>query len=171
MPDKTAESFRRIPEKATSQERLVDDHDLLEIFACLLFIAEGYQYEFFFAMTEEGEDKLKVDKLYVALKQSFSIYYHMDQYLPGRTKVEMVAKGIKNSRFIVLMLSKAYLQQKDEITRLELIHTINRIREQFTKCAIIVTLEKNLHIPYKLRHILKFSKENADIKLRELACE
>ena len=139
---------------------------------CLcLYITGGYQYEFFFAMTEEGKDKLKADKMYVALKQSFSIYYQMDQYLPGRTKVDMVSEGIKNSRFIILMLSKAYLQQKDEITRLELLHTINRIREELTKCAVIVTLEDNLHIPYKLRHIMKFSKENADIKLRELACK
>ena len=122
-------------------------------------------------MTEEDVDKLKVDKLYVVLKQSFSIYYHLDQYLPGRTKVEMVTEGIKNSRFIVIMLSKAYLLQKDEITQLELIHTINRIGEEFTKCAIIVTLANNFCIPYKLRHIIKIPKEGADIKLRELACE
>ena len=134
-----------------------------------MFTAGDYQYEFFFAMTEEDEDKLEVDKLYVVLKQSFSIYYHMDQYLPGRTKVEMVTEGIKNSRFIILMLSKAYLHQKDEITRLELMYTLNRIGEDFTKCAFIVTLEDNLHIPYKLRHIIKFNKRGADVKLRELA--
>ena len=123
-------------------------------------------------MTEEGEDKLDVDKLYVTLKQSFSIYYHMDQYLPGRTKVEMVKEGIRNSRFIVLMLSKAYVQQKkDEIIQLELKHTIKRIREECTKCAFIVTLENNIHIPYKLRHVTKFNKEGADMKLRELACK
>lgn len=122
-------------------------------------------------MTEEDRDKLEVDKLYVVLKQSFSIYYQLDQYLPGRTKVEMVTEGIKNSRFIVIMLSKAYLQQKDDVTRLELIHTMNRIDQEFRKCAFIVTLEDNLFIPYKLRHIVKFSKENADVKLKELACE
>ena len=122
-------------------------------------------------MTEENKDKLEVDKLYVVLKQSFSIYYQLDQYLPGRTKVEMITEGIKNSRFIVIMLSKAYLQQKDEITQLELIHTMHRIEEECTKCAVIITLEDNLHIPYKLQHIMKFHKEGADIKLRELASE
>ena len=122
-------------------------------------------------MTEENKDKLEVDKLYVVLKQSFSIYYQLDQYLPGRTKVEMITEGIKNSRFIVIMLSKAYLQQKDETTQLELIHTMHRIEEECTKCAIIITLEDNLHIPYKLQHIMKFHKEGADIKLRELASE
>ena len=74
------------------------------------FITGDYQYEFFFAMTDDDKDKLEVDKLYVVLKQSFSIYYQLDQYLPGRTKVEMVTEGIKNSRFIIMMLSKAYLQ-------------------------------------------------------------
>ena len=133
----------------------------------LIFITGDYQYEFFFAMTEDDEDKLEVDKLYMVLKQSFSIYYQLDrQYLPGRTKVEMVTEGIKNSRFIIIMLSKAYLQQKDQ---LELLYTMNRIEKEFTKCAFIVTLEDNLFIPYKLRHIMKFSKEGADIKLKELA--
>ena len=122
-------------------------------------------------MTEEDKDKLEVDKLYVALKQSFAIYYQLDQYLPGRTKVEMVTDGIKNSRFIVIMLSKAYLEQKDEIVQLELIHTMNRIEKEFTKCAFIVTLQDDLFIPYKLRHIMRFSKEGADVKLKELACE
>ena len=135
----------------------------------LIIITGDYQYEFFFAMTED--DKLEVDKLYVVLKQSFSIYYQFDQYLPGRTKVEMVTEGIKNSRFIIIMLSKAYLQQKDEINQLELMHTMNRIEKDFTKCAFIVTLEDNLFIPYKLRHIMKFPKENADVQLKELACE
>ena len=135
----------------------------------LIFITGDYQYEFFFAMTEDDEDKLEVDKLYMVLKQSFSIYYQLDrQYLPGRTKVEMVTEGIKNSRFIIIMLSKAYLQQKDQ---LELLYTMNRIENEFTKCAFIVTLEDNLFIPYKLRHIMKFSKEGADIKLKELACK
>ena len=134
-------------------------------------ITDGYQYEFFFAMTEEDEDKLKVDTLYTVLKQSFSIYYHLDQYLPGRTKVVMVTEGIKNSRFIILMLSKSYLQQKDEVTQLELMYTLNRIAEEFTKCTFIVILDDNLHIPYKLRHIIKFKKEGADAKLRELACK
>ena len=95
--------------------------------------AGDYKYEFFFAMTEDDEDKLEVDKLYVELKQSFSIYYQLDQYLPGRTKVEMVTEGIKNSRFIIILLSKAYLQQKDEITRLELIYTMSRIAKEFTQ--------------------------------------
>ena len=122
-------------------------------------------------MTEEDEDKLEVDKLYVALKQSFTIYYQLDQYLPGRTKVEMVTDGIKNSRFIVIMLSKAYLEQKDEIVQLELIYTMNRIEKELTKCAFIVTLQDKLFIPYKLRHIMKFSNEGADEKLKELACE
>ena len=135
----------------------------------LIFITGDYQYEFFFAMTEDDKDKLEVDKLYMVLKQSFSIYYQLDQYLPGRTKVEMVTEGIKNSRFIIIMLSKAYLQQKDETTQLELLYTMNRIEKEFTKCAFIVTLEDNLFIPYKLRHIMKFSKEGADIKLKELA--
>ena len=111
-------------------------------------------------MTEENKDKLEVDKLYVVLKQSFSIYYQLDQYLPGRTKVEMITEGIKN-RFIVIMLSKAYLQQKDEITQLELIHTMHRIEEECTKCAIIITLEDNLHIPYKLQHIMKYQVKRA----------
>ena len=141
------------------------------MYAHLMFITGDYQYEFFFAMTEEDKDKLEVDKLYVVLKQSFSIYYQLDQYLPGRTKVEMVTEGIKNSRFIVMMLSKAYLQQKDEIIQLELAYIMNRIEKELTKCAFIVTLEDNLFIPYKLRHITKFSKEGADNKLRELACE
>ena len=141
------------------------------MYAHLMFITGDYQYEFFFAMTEEDKDKLEVDKLYVVLKQSFSIYYQLDQYLPGRTKVEMVTEGIKNSRFIVMMLSKAYLQQKDEIIQLELAYIMNRIEKELTKCAFIVTLEDNLFIPYKLRHITKFSKEGADSKLRELACE
>ena len=122
-------------------------------------------------MTEENKDKLEADKLYIVLKQSFSIYYQLDQYLPGRTKVEMITDGIKNSRFIVIMLSKAYLQQKDEITQLELIHTMHRIEEECTKCAIIIILEDNLHIPYKLQHIMKIYGEGADIKLRDLACE
>jgi len=135
------------------------------------FIAGDYQYEFFFAMTEEDEDKLEVDKLYIKLKQSFSIYYQLDQYLPGRTKVEMVTEGIKNSRFIIIMLSKVYLQQKDEITRLELIYTMNRIEKELTKCAFIVTLENNLSIPYKLQHITKFPKKSVEVKLRELACK
>ena len=137
----------------------------------LIFITGDYQYEFFFAMTEDDADKLEVDKLYVVLKQSFSIYYQLDQYLPGRTKVEMVTEGIKNSRFIIIMLSKAYLQQKDETTQLELMYTMNRIQREFTKCAFIVTLEDNLFIPYKLRHIMKFTKEGADIKLKDLACK
>ena len=138
----------------------------------LIFITGDYQYEFFFAMTEDDADKLEVDKLYVVLKQSFSIYYQLDQYyLPGRTKVEMVTEGIKNSRFIIIMLSKAYLQQKDETTQLELMYTMNRIQREFTKCAFIVTLEDNLFIPYKLRHIMKFTKEKADIKLKDLACK
>ena len=122
-------------------------------------------------MTEDGADKLEVDKLYVVLKQSFSIYYQLDQYLPGRTKVEMVTEGIKNSRFIIIMLSKAYLQQKDEITQLELMYTMNRIQREFTKCAFIVTLKDNLFIPYKLRHITKFPREGVEIKLKELACK
>ena len=122
-------------------------------------------------MTEENEDKLEVDKLYVALKQSFSIYYRLDQYLPGRTKVEMVTEGIKNSRFVVIMLSKAYLQQKDEITHLELIYTMNRIEKELTRCAFIVTLEDNMFIPYKLQYITRFPKEGAEIKLREVACK
>ena len=109
------------------------------------FTADGYQYEFFFAMTEEDEDKLKVNKLYVVLKQSFSIYYHMEQYLPGRTKVEMVTERIKNSRFIILMLSKAYLYQKDEITRLELIYVTG-----FRKTDHIVTIDiaRNTDLKY-----------------------
>ena len=135
----------------------------------LIFITGDYQYEFFFAMTED--DKLEVDKLYVALKQTFSIYYQFDQYLPGRTKVEMVTEGIKNSRFIIIMLSKAYLQQKDEINQLELMYTMNRIQREFTKCAFIVTLADNLFIPYKLQHIIKLPKKNADVQLKELACE
>ena len=122
-------------------------------------------------MTEEDRDKLEVDKLYIVLKQSFSIYYQLDHYLPGRTKVEMVTEGIKNSRFIVIMLSKAYLQQKDEITQLELIYAMNRIEKELTKCAFIVILEDNLSIPYKLRHITKFPKKSAKTKLRELACK
>ena len=122
-------------------------------------------------MTEDDEDKLEVDKLYVELKQSFSIYYQLDQYLPGRTKVEMVTEGIKNSRFIIILLSKAYLQQKDEITRLELMYTMSRIEREFTKCAFIVPLEDALYIPYKLQHIIKFPKENASTKLKELACK
>ena len=122
-------------------------------------------------MTEENKDKLEVDKLYVVLKQSFSIYYQLDQYLPGRTKVEMITEGIKNSRFIVIMLSKAYLQQKDEIARLELIHTMHRIEEECTKCAIIVILDDNVLIPYKLQHIMKMHNEGADKKLKEMACE
>ena len=97
------------------------------------FITIMHAGEFFFAMTEDDEDKLEVDKLYVELKQSFSIYYQLDQYLPGRTKVEMVTEGIKNSRFIIILLSKAYLQQKDEITRLELIYTMSRIEKEFTQ--------------------------------------
>ena len=133
------------------------------------FITGDYQYEFFFAMTDDDKDKLEVDKLYVVLKQSFSIYYQLDQYLPGRTKVEMVTEGIKNSRFIIIMLSKAYLQQKDETTRLELMYTMSRIQREFTKCAFIVTLEDNLFIPYKLRYITKFPREGAEIKLKELA--
>ena len=136
-----------------------------------MFIAGNYKYEFFFAMTEEDKDKLEVDKIYVVLKQSFSIYYQLDQYLPGRTKVEMVTEGIENSRFIIIMLSKAYLQQKDEIIRLELAYSMNRIEKELTKCAFIVTLEDNLFIPYKLRHITKFPKESANDKLRELACK
>ena len=122
-------------------------------------------------MTEDDKDKLEIDKLYVVLKQSFSIYYQLDQYLPGRTKVEMVTEGIKNSRFIIIMLSKAYLQQKDETTQLELMYTMHRIEKEFTKCAFIVTLEDNLFISYKLRHIMKFPKESADIQLKKLACE
>ena len=123
-------------------------------------------------MTEDDKDKIEVDKLYVVLKQSFSIYYQLDQYLPGRTKVEMVTEGIKNSRFIIIiMLSKAYLQQKDETTQLELMYTMHRIEREFTKCAFIATLEDNLFIPYKLRHIMKFPKESAEIKLKELACK
>ena len=122
-------------------------------------------------MTDDDKDKLEVDKLYVVLKQSFSIYYQLDQYLPGHTKVEMVTEGIKNSQFIIIMLSKAYLQQKDETTRLELMYTMNRIQREFTKCAFIVTLEDNLFIPYKLRHITKFPREGAEIKLKELACK
>ena len=121
-------------------------------------------------MTEADKDKLEVDKLYVELKQSFSIYYQLDQYLPGRTKVEMVSEGIKNSRFIIILLSKVYLQQKDEIARLELMYTMNRIRKEFTKCAFVIPLEDNLFIPYNLRHITKFPKEGASIKLKELAC-
>ena len=78
----------------------------------LIFITGDYQYEFFFAITKVDEDKLEVDKLYMVLKQSFSIYYQLDQYLTECTKVEMVTEGIKNSRFIIIMLSKAYLQQK-----------------------------------------------------------
>ena len=120
-------------------------------------------------MTDDDKDKLEVDKLYIVLKQSFSIYYQLDQYLPGRTKVEMVTEGIKNSRFIIIMLSKAYLQQKDETTRLELMYTMSRIQREFTKCAFIVTLEDNLFIPYKLQHITKFPREGAEIKLKELA--
>ena len=120
-------------------------------------------------MTEDDEDKLEVDELYVELKQTFSIYYRLDQYLPGRTKVEMVIEGIKNSRFIIILLSKAYLQQKSEIARLELMYTMNRIKKEFTKCAFIIPLEDNLFIPYKLRHIIKLSKEGASIKLKELA--
>ena len=134
-------------------------------------IAGDYQYDFFFAMTEADKDKLEVDKLYVELKQSFSIYYQLDQYLPGRTKVEMVSEGIKNSRFIIILLSKVSLQQKDEITRLELVYTMNRIQKELTKCAFIIPLEDNLFIPYNLRHITKFPKEGATIKLRELACK
>ena len=123
-------------------------------------------------MTEDDEDKLEVDKLYVELKQSFSIYYQLDrQYLPGHTKVEMVTEGIKNSRFIIILLSKAYLQQKDEIIRLELMYTMNRIEREFTKCAFIIPLEDNLFIPYKLKHITKFPKEGASRKLKELACK
>ena len=142
------------------------------IHACIFnFITGDYQYEFFFGMTDDDKDKLEVDKLYVVLKQSFSIYYQLDQYLPGRTKVEMVTEGIKNSRFIIIMLSKAYLQQKDETTRLELMYTMNRIQREFTKCAFIVTLEDNLFIPYKLQHIAKFPREGAEIKLKELACK
>ena len=123
-------------------------------------------------MTEDDEDKLEVDKLYVELKQSFSIYYQFDrQYLPGHTKVEMATEGIKNSRFIIILLSKAYLQQKDEIIRLELMYTMNRIEREFTKCAFIIPLEDNLFIPYKLKHITKFPKEDASRKLKELACK
>ena len=133
--------------------------------------AGDYKYDFFFAMIESDKDKLEVDKLYVELKQSFSIYYQLDQYLPGRTKVEMVTEGIKNSRFIIMLLSKAYLQQRDEIARLELIYTMNRIQKELTKCAFIIPLEDNLYIPYNLRHITKFSKESASIKLKELACK
>ena len=70
-----------------------------------------------------------------------------------------------------MMLSKSYLQQKDEVTQLELIHTMNRIDKEQTRCAFIVTLEDNLYIPYRLRHIVKFSKEGADEKLKNLACE
>ena len=123
-------------------------------------------------MTEDDEDKLEVDKLYIELKQSFLIYYQLDQYLPGRTKVEMVTEGIKNSRFIVILLSKAYLQQKDdEIARLELMYTMSRIEKEFTKCAFIIPLEDKMFIPYKLQHITKFPKEGASIKLKELACK
>ena len=137
----------------------------------VILYAGHYQYEFFFAMTEDDEDKLEVDELYVELKQSFSIYYRLDQYLPGRTKVEMVTEGIKNSRFIVILLSKAYLLQKSEIARLELTYAINRTKKEFTKCAFIIPLENNLFFPYKLRHIIKIPKENASIKLKELACK
>lgn len=122
-------------------------------------------------MTEEDEDKIKVDKLYVELKKSFSIYYQLDQYLPGRTKVEMVTEGIKNSRFIVIMLSKTYLQQKDDVIQLELAYTMNRIEKELTKCAFIVTLEDNLFVPYKLRHITVFPEKDANAKLRKLACK
>ena len=69
------------------------------------------------------------------------------------------------------VINLAYLQQKDEINQLELLYTMNRIEKEFTKCAFIVALEDNLFIPYKLRHIMKFPKENADIQLKELACE
>ncbi|XP_065910614.1 fibroblast growth factor receptor-like isoform X2 [Dysidea avara] len=128
-----------------------------------------YKYEFFLAMTEEDKDKLKVDKLYMSLKESFSIYYQLDQYLPGRTKVEMVSEGIKNSRFIILLLTKAYLCHKDEVSQLELIYAMNRLEREFTKCVFIVALEDKLHIPYKLRHITSFSKKRAESNLRELA--
>ena len=50
-------------------------------------------------------------------------------------------------------------------------YTMNRIQREFTKCAFIVTLEDNLFIPYKLRYITKFSREGAEIKLKELACK
>ena len=48
---------------------------------------------------------------------------------------------------------------------------MHKIEEEYTKCAVIVILEDNSRIPYKLRHIMKFHKEGADVKLRELACE
>jgi len=122
-------------------------------------------------MTEEDEDKLKVDKLYMSLKESFPIYYQLDQYLPGRTKVEMVGEGIRNSRFIILLLTKAYLCHKDEVSHLELTYAMNRLEREFTKCVFIVALEDKLYIPYKLRHITNFSRDHAESNLRKLACK
>jgi len=122
-------------------------------------------------MTEEDEDKLKVDKLYMSLKKSFSIYYQLDHYLPGRTKVEMVNEGIRNSRFIILLLTQAYLYHKNDISQLELIYAMNRLEREFTKCVFIVLLEDKLHIPYKLRHITRFSARCAEKNLQRLACE
>ena len=49
------------------------DLEVIYSFLANVVVTDGYQYEFFFAMTEENKDKLEVDKLYVALKQSFSI--------------------------------------------------------------------------------------------------
>ena len=112
---------------------------------------DDIEFDIFLSFAEEDREAAENVIKKPLEKMGYNVCWHHDAFVPGFTIDDNMERSIFKSRFIVALISNAFLHS--EFCQTELDITRRRIQQTSRNCLVPIIMDSSCNIPPELRKI------------------